>query len=102
LEISAAGWDPLFRRLGKRELSRAMFHHHFDLGFWRVSSTTVVRLPPPRTIATWRALACCCRNGSTQPILSYQLSMITGVFPPRRGRPLAAHGNPVGLIRYQT
>jgi hypothetical protein len=24
LEISAAGWDPLFRRLGKRELSRPM------------------------------------------------------------------------------
>jgi hypothetical protein len=30
LEIGAAGWDPLFRRLGKRELSRAMFHHHFE------------------------------------------------------------------------
>ena len=34
--------------------------------------------------------------------LSYQLSMTTGVFPLRRGRPLAAHGNAVGLIRYQT
>jgi hypothetical protein len=33
---------------------------------------------------------------------SDQLSMITGVFPLRRGRPLAAHGNAVGLIRYQT
>jgi hypothetical protein len=28
--------------------------------------------------------------------------MITGVFPPRRGGPLAAHGNAVGLIRYKT
>ncbi len=27
--------------------------------------------------------------------------MIIGVFPPR-GRPLAAHGNAVGLIRYKT
>ena len=33
---------------------------------------------------------------------SYQLSMITGVPPPRRGRPLAAHGNAVGLIRFKT
>jgi hypothetical protein len=28
LEKGAAGWGPLFRRLGKRELSGAMFHHH--------------------------------------------------------------------------
>ncbi len=34
--------------------------------------------------------------------LSYQLSTIIGAFPPRRGRPLAAHGNAVGLIRYKT
>jgi hypothetical protein len=30
LEISAAGWDPLFRRLGKRKLSRAILRHHFE------------------------------------------------------------------------
>ena len=28
--------------------------------------------------------------------------MLTGVFPPRRGMPLAAHGNAVGLIRNKT
>ena len=30
LEISAAGWDPLFRRLGTRKLSRAILRHHFE------------------------------------------------------------------------
>jgi hypothetical protein len=29
LQISAAGWDPLFRGLRKHALSRVMFHHHF-------------------------------------------------------------------------
>ena len=31
----------------------------------------------------------------------YHISTIIGVFPPRRGRPLAAHGIALGLIRYK-
>ena len=32
---------------------------------------------------------------------SYHLSMITGVFSPRRGSLHAAHGNAVGMVRYK-
>jgi hypothetical protein len=44
-----------------------------------------------RTVTSGRACFCL-----------YQLTLILGVFPPRRGMPLAAHGNAVGLIRFKT